>query len=99
MDNKENVTRILLICSTCQGKLVIFFIYTTKENLSRKTCQGKLASVNSRQVFLDKWTCQGKIARVNGALDFRKVLRLDTRGTKDFSCLIGANFSDPKTGR
>ena len=39
-----------------------------KENLSRKTCQGKLASVYSRQVFLDKWTCQGKIARVNGAL-------------------------------
>ena len=69
MDNKENVTSILLICSTCQGKLVIFFIYTTKENLSRKTCQGKLASVYSRQVFLDKWTCQGKIARVNGALN------------------------------
>ena len=65
MDNKENVTR-----KTChifhlhyQGKLV-------KENLSRKTCQGKLASVYSRQVFLDKWTCQGKIARVNGALHF-----------------------------
>ena len=38
--------------------------------LPRKTCQGKLASVYSRQVFLDKWTCQGKIARVNGALDF-----------------------------
>ena len=70
MDNKENVTRILLICSTCQGKLVIFFIYTTKENLSRKTCQGKLASVYSRQVFLDKSTCQGKLVRVNGALPF-----------------------------
>ena len=56
-----------------QGKLVIFFIYTTKENLSRKTCQGKLASVYSRQVFLDKWTCQGKIARVNGALLFSSV--------------------------
>ena len=66
------MTRILLICSTCQGKLVIFFIYTTKENLSRKTCQGKLASVYSRQVFLDKWTCQGKIAGVNGALRFQR---------------------------
>ena len=29
------------------------------------TCQGKLASVYSRQVSLDKWTCQGKLASVN----------------------------------
>ena len=34
--------------------------------LPRKTtCQGKLASVYSRQVFLDKWICQGKLASVN----------------------------------
>ena len=29
-------------------------------------------------------------------LDFRKVLRLDTRGTKDFSYLIGANLATQK---
>ena len=32
-------------------------------------------------------------------VDFRKVLSLVTRGMKDFSYLIGANFSDLKTGR
>ena len=49
---------------------------TCQVHLSRKTChifhlhtcQGELASVYSRQVFLDKWTCQGKIVRVNEAL-------------------------------
>ena len=40
-DNKENVTRILFVKCTCQGKLVIFFIYTTKENLSRKKLSRK----------------------------------------------------------
>ena len=29
--------------------------------------QGEVASVYSRQVFLDKWTCQGKLASVNEA--------------------------------
>ena len=72
----------LLAKCTCQGKLVIFSVYITKENLSRKTCQGKtcqgrtcqgktcqgeLASVYSQQVFLDKGTCQGKLASVNEA--------------------------------
>ena len=33
------------------------------------------------------------------AIRLSKVLRQDTRGTKDFSYLIGANISDPKTGR
>ena len=54
----------LLVKCTCQGKLVIFSIHNTKENV---TCQGKLASMYSRQVFLDKWTCQGKLASVNEA--------------------------------
>ena len=39
--------------------VVVFSIYTTKENLSGKTCQGELASLYSQQVFLDKGTCQG----------------------------------------
>ena len=47
----------------CDKENLSYFSFT----LPRKTCQGKLASVYSRQVFLDKWTCQGKIARVNGA--------------------------------
>ena len=29
-------------------------------------------------------------------VDFRKVLRLDTHGTKDFSYLIGANLATQK---
>ena len=46
-----------------------YFLFTLpRKTCQGKTCQGKLASVYSRQVFLDKWTCQGKIARVNGAL-------------------------------
>ena len=57
-----------LTSCTCQGKLVIFSISTTKENLSRKTCQGKLACVYSRHVFLDKCTCQGTLASVNHPL-------------------------------
>ena len=35
--------------------------------LPRKTCQGEIASVYSRQFFLDKWTCQGELASVNEA--------------------------------
>ena len=80
MDNKENVTR-----KTChifhlqyQGKLV-------KENLSRKTCQGKLASVYSRQVFLDKSTCKGKIARVNEALTTDDSVLIPTAVRADFN--------------
>ena len=50
-------------------------IFASVHYLSRKTChilhlhyQGKLASMYSRQVFLDKWACQGKLASVNEAL-------------------------------
>ena len=58
---------------TCHRKLVsvIFSIYTvTLPGKSRqgKTCQGELASVYSRQFFLDEGTCQGKLASVNEAL-------------------------------
>ena len=45
-----------------------------KENLSyfsftlpRKTCHGELASVYSRQFFVDMGTCQGKLASGNEA--------------------------------
>ena len=45
--------------------LVIFSIYMHYQgNLVKE----KLASVYSRQVFLDKWGCQGKLACVNEAL-------------------------------
>ena len=51
-----------------------------KENLSyfpftvpRETCQGEVASVYSRQVFLDKGTCRGKLASVNEALHFTAI--------------------------
>ena len=51
---KENLSYFSLTLprKTCQGN----------------TCQGELASVYSRQVFLDKWICQGKLASVNEAL-------------------------------
>jgi len=53
-----------LVKCTCQGKLVIFFIYTIKgksETFHGKTGQVELASVYSQQVFLDKGTCQGNL--------------------------------------
>ena len=51
---KENLSHVpfTLPRKTCQGK----------------TCKGKLASVYSRQVFLDKRGCQGNLASVNEAL-------------------------------
>ena len=40
-----------------------------------KTCQGELASVYDRQVFLDKSTCQGKLSSVNEALGPENIIR------------------------
>ena len=58
----------LLVSITCQGKLAIFSLYTTKEILSKRTCRGELSSVYSRQFFRDKGTCQRNLASVNEAL-------------------------------
>ena len=66
--SRKNLSRTIFASVTYLSSALV------KENLSyfsftppRKTCQGELASVYSRQVFLDKWTCQGKLASVNEA--------------------------------
>ena len=45
-----------------------YFPFTLpRKTCQGKTCQGELASVYSKQVFLDKGTCEGKLASVNEA--------------------------------
>ena len=66
---KDNICQCkLLVKCTCQGNLSYFSFTLPRKTCQGKTCQGELASVYSRQVFLDKWTCQGKLASVNEAL-------------------------------
>ena len=66
---KENLSyfSFTLPKKTCQGKTSTSFPGLSPPRRGWSGKEGKLASVNSRQVFLDKWTCQGKIARVNEA--------------------------------
>ena len=61
MDNKETVARILLICSTCQGKLVIFFIYTTKEKLVKE----KLVKENLLVCTVGKFSLRSGLVKEN----------------------------------
>ena len=79
----EKYDKFFLDKCPCQGRFVrVNYLSSAlvKENLSHfsftlprktcqgKTCQGELAIVYSRQVFLDKSTCQGKLASANEAL-------------------------------
>ena len=65
--SRKNLSRTILasvnyLSSALVSENMSYFSFT----LPRKTCQGKmfqgkLGSVYTRQVFLDKWTCQGKL--------------------------------------
>ena len=71
--SRRNLTRtIFAIVNYLSSALVkenlSYFSFTLpRKTCQGNTCQGDLASVYSRQVFLDKWICQGKLASVNEA--------------------------------
>ena len=76
--SRKNLPRTIFACVNYLSRKTCHIFHL---HLPRKTCQGELASVYSRQLFLDKGTCQGKLASVNeawdmGTSDVLKVLKI-----------------------
>ena len=71
--SKKNLSRTIFASVNYMSSPLVkenlsYFSFTLpRKTCQGKTCQGKLASVYSRQLFLDKWTCQGKLGSVNEA--------------------------------
>ena len=71
--SRENLSRTIFasvnyLSSALVKEDLSYFRFTLpRKTCKGNTCQGKLASVYSRLVFLDKWACQGKLASVNEA--------------------------------
>ena len=65
--NKNNNKKNCLSSALLKENLSYFPFTSPRKTCQGKTCQEELASVYSRQFFLDKGTCQGKLASVNEA--------------------------------
>ena len=70
--SRKNLSRVIAGVNYLSSALVkenlSYFPFTLpRETFQGKTCQVELASVFSKEVFLDKGTCHGKLASVNEA--------------------------------